>query len=76
MGSWFRDYIFMPISVTRPMMKLNKAMAGKFGNMVTLKGNEMSYDSLNNVIGQKTKNVNPDGELVRFAKNIGISFGD
>ncbi len=52
------------------------AMEGKFGNMVTLKGNEMSYDSLNNVIGKKTKNVNPDGELVRFAKNIGISFGD
>lgn len=52
------------------------AMEGKFGNMVTLKGNEMSYDSLNNVIGQKTKNVNPEGELVRFAKNIGISFGD
>lgn len=52
------------------------AMEGKFGNMVTLKGNEMSYDSLNNVIGQKTKNVDPNGELVRFAKNIGISFGD
>ncbi len=52
------------------------AMEGKFGNMVTLKGNEMSYDSLNNVIGQKTKKVDPDGELVRFAKNIGVSFGD
>lgn len=52
------------------------AMEGKFGNMVTLKGNRMSYDSLNNVIGQKSKNVDPDGELVRFAKNIGISFGD
>ncbi len=52
------------------------AMEGKFGNMVTLKGNKMSYDSLNNVIGQKTKNVDPQGELVCFAKNIGISFGD
>ncbi|MBE7013386.1 MAG: 6-phosphofructokinase, partial [Ruminococcaceae bacterium] len=52
------------------------AMEGKFGNMVTMKGNEMSYDSLNNVIGQKTKNVDPNGSLVRFAKNIGISFGD
>ena len=52
------------------------AMEGKFGNMVTLKGNQMSYDSLDNVIGQKTKNVNPDSELVKFAKNIGISFGD
>ncbi len=52
------------------------AMEGKFGNMVTLKGNAMSYDSLENVIGQKTKNVDPDGELVQFARNIGISFGD
>ncbi|MDK2800946.1 MAG: ATP-dependent phosphofructokinase / diphosphate-dependent phosphofructokinase [Clostridiales bacterium] len=50
-------------------------MEGKFGNMVTLKGNDMSYDSLENVIG-KLKNVDPDGELVRTAKSIGISLGD
>lgn len=48
---------------------------GKFGNMVCLKGNELSYDSLENVIG-RTKNVDPDGELVRVARSIGISFGD
>lgn len=47
----------------------------KFGNMVCLKGNELSYDSLENVIG-KTKNVDPNGELVRVARSIGISFGD
>ena len=52
------------------------AMEGKFGNMVTIRGSQMGYDSLNNVIGKKTKNVDPNGELVRFAKNIGISFGD
>ena len=52
------------------------AMEGKFGNMVTLCGSEMKYDSLENVIGQKTKNVDPDSELVRFAKDTGISFGD
>lgn len=51
------------------------AMQGLFGNMVTLKGNRMSYDSLENVIGQN-KNVDPDGELVRFAKNMGVCFGD
>lgn len=51
------------------------AMEGKFGNMVTLKGDHMSYDSLENVIGEN-KAVDPNGELVRFAKNIGISFGD
>lgn len=31
MGSWFRDYIFVPISVTRPMLKLNKKLAWKIG---------------------------------------------
>ncbi len=29
MGSWFRDYIFLPLSVTRPMLKLNKRLAGR-----------------------------------------------
>jgi ATP-dependent phosphofructokinase / diphosphate-dependent phosphofructokinase len=47
----------------------------KFGNMVCLKGNELSYDSLENVIG-RTKNVDPKGELVTVARSIGISFGD
>jgi len=50
-------------------------MAGKFGTMVTLKGMSMSYESLENVIG-KTKNVDPNGEIVKAAKNIGICFGD
>ncbi len=27
MGSWFRDYIFLPLSVTRPMLSLNKKLA-------------------------------------------------
>jgi ATP-dependent phosphofructokinase / diphosphate-dependent phosphofructokinase len=48
---------------------------GKFGNMVCLKGNELSYDTLENVIG-RTKNVDPNGELVTVARSIGISFGD
>ena len=48
----------------------------KFGNMVCLKGTEISYDSLENVIGQQTKQVDPNGELVRAAKKIGINFGD
>jgi ATP-dependent phosphofructokinase / diphosphate-dependent phosphofructokinase len=48
---------------------------GKFGNMVCLKGNSISYDTLENVIGN-TKNVEPDGELVTVARSIGISFGD
>lgn len=52
------------------------AEEGLFGNMVTLKGNAMSYDSLENVIGQVTKNVTPDGEMVEAAKSLGIVFGD
>jgi len=49
--------------------------AGKFGNMVCLTGNKISYAHLENVIGD-TKNVEPDGELVKVARSIGISFGD
>ena len=49
---------------------------GKFGQMVCLKGDELSSDSLENVIGQKSKLVNPEGELVQIAKKIGISFAD
>lgn len=52
------------------------AEKGLFGNMVTLKGVHMSYDSLENVIGQVTKNVNPIGEMVKAAKSVGIVFGD
>jgi len=48
---------------------------GKFGNMVCLKGGEISYENLENVIG-KTKEVDPNGELVTVARSIGISFGD
>lgn len=47
-----------------------------FGNMVCLKGDKITYDSLENVIGQKTKQVDPECELVNIAKKIGISFGD
>ncbi|WP_294392408.1 6-phosphofructokinase [uncultured Clostridium sp.] len=47
----------------------------KFGSMVCLKGNEITYDSLENVIGNNKK-VDPDGELVTVAKKIGISFAD
>lgn len=49
---------------------------GIFGNMVCLKGDQITYDSLENVIGQKTKQVDPNCELVTVAKKIGISFGD
>ena len=44
--------------------------------MVSLKDGKISSDSLENVIGQKSKLVDPDGELVNVAKKVGISFAD
>ncbi len=32
MGSWFTDYIFNPLSVSKPMLKLSKATRNRFGN--------------------------------------------
>ena len=49
---------------------------GKFGHMVCLKGDTISSDTLENVIGQQTKLVNPEGELVQIAKKIGITFAE
>ncbi len=34
MGTWFKDYIFYPISVCQPMLKLSKASREKFGKEV------------------------------------------
>lgn len=48
---------------------------GKFGNMVCLKGDEISYVSLEDVIG-KEKYVDPNHELVKISKSMGIGFGD
>ncbi len=50
-------------------------MRGETGVMMALDGDEMTSKSLEDVIGQN-KNVDPDCELVRMAKGIGISFGD
>ena len=49
---------------------------GKFGDMICLKGGVMSSDSLENVIGQKSKLVDINGDLVKVARKIGISFAD
>ena len=50
-------------------------MEGKFGHMVTLRGNRLSSAPLEDVIGN-LKNVDPQGDMVETAKSIGISFGD
>ena len=53
---------------------------GLYGNVVSLKGENMTYTSLEEVIGNakfgKQKLVDPDGELVKAAKAMGVSFGD
>ena len=51
-------------------------MKGGFGRMVALQGDQIVDVSLEDVIGQKTKNVDPCGELVTLAKVMGICFGD
>lgn len=48
---------------------------GKFGSMVSLQGNSIKDVSLEDAVG-KLKTVQPDGELVRIAKSLGVSFGD
>lgn len=47
----------------------------RFGNMVCIVENKISYAHLENVIG-RPKLVSPTGELVETAKCMGISFGD
>ena len=51
-------------------------MNGGFGKMVALKGDKIVSVSLEDVIGQKTKNVDPNGEYVTLAKAMGVCFGD
>ena len=52
------------------------AMQGLFGNMVILKGDQIGYASLEEVIGQENKKVQTDNELVQMAKAFGVCFGD
>lgn len=46
-----------------------------FGRMVCLHGNEIGSVPIAQAVG-KLKTVQPDGEMVRTAKNLGICFGD
>ncbi|MGI6668929.1 MAG: 6-phosphofructokinase [Acetivibrionales bacterium] len=51
------------------------ASEGEFGNMVSLNGNKITYVSLEEAVG-RLKQVEPDGELVRIARSVGVGFGD
>lgn len=48
---------------------------GKFGMMVSLKGNSITHVPLEEAVGT-LKTVEPDGELVMIAKSVGVAFGD
>lgn len=63
------------LSVRYAYAAANLIADGKFGNMVCLKNGEMSFASLEEVIG-KSKFVDPNGELVNAARALGIAFGD
>lgn len=47
----------------------------KFGNMVVIKGDELSYLPLSEIAG-KLKTIAPDSTIINEAKMVGISFGD
>ena len=51
------------------------AMQGKFGNMVILDGADLSYDSLENVIG-KNKEVEENSSWIQVARSINLCLGD
>jgi ATP-dependent phosphofructokinase / diphosphate-dependent phosphofructokinase len=53
---------------------LDLVAAGQWGHMVGLRGDEIVAIPLSQT--QKAKRLEPGGELVRFAKSMGISFGD
>jgi 6-phosphofructokinase 1 len=48
---------------------------GGFGKMVALKGAHVQFVDIAEAVGAM-KAVNPNGELVRTAKSIGVCFGD
>lgn len=61
------------------------AMKGKFGILVTIKNGKLSYISLEEVVGDhaevgavssNVRTVNMDHDMVKTARDIGISFGD
>lgn len=51
------------------------AVEGKFGTMVSLHGNEIINVPIEEAVG-KLKNVQPESNLIKTARNLGIGFGD
>lgn len=63
------------LSIRYGIEALNLIQREEYGNMVCIKGGQISKVSLEKVIGAN-KQVDPKGELVTAAKSIGICFGD
>jgi 6-phosphofructokinase 1 len=49
--------------------------AGEFGKMVAFTGPQVGGIKISDAVG-KLKTVNPEGNLLRTARALGISFGD
>ena len=47
---------------------------GKFGVTAAVSGNRITFNALAEIAG-KYKLVDPEGDIVRFAEDIGIGFG-
>lgn len=54
---------------------VNLAAQGNYNKMVGISNQELSPVELNEIVG-KERLVPVDGELVRIARNMGVSFGD
>ncbi len=63
------------LSIRYGVEALNLIEREEYGNMVCIKNGQISKVSLEEVIGAN-KQVDPNGELVKAAKSIGIAFGD
>ena len=52
------------------------AMAGAYGYMVNITGRDIGSISLADAVSQTPKLVNPNGDLVKAVRGMGITFGD
>jgi 6-phosphofructokinase 1 len=50
-------------------------MSGRFGRMVNIRGNRIGSCPLKLVVNRQRK-VNPGSEIIKVARDLGISFGD
>jgi len=54
---------------------VRQVVAGNFGTMVALRGSDIIAVPIHEAIG-KLRKVDPDGELVNIAREVGTTFGD